>query len=333
MSVADRVLSKLTASTPYTSSQSNFYDVLLEDPPPFDIPKPPPQPPLTTQPSGLPIFSIMTEFDRRIALHKKQKKALVLTKPKVLRFNDPSFPERTINNPRRLSILSSNVKKQLDGLFYSPSKLRAFWKNQEGLADHKDFKNAMKNERVRINAATIHTPPARKPTRAPTCEPTIAPVMVAAQPQRAPPIAPVTPTVAPRSSTQTKAEIETTKRIRKSEERERGRRVQRIYLDVMYGRGTPASTSLPQPPKPPVTHSPYPETRSQYWARSQSTQKETAAAAFLACITAAAVTNSHRRTDAATASRMPGERQQALTRRRQRLIVSVEQNHRVKPPV
>ena len=101
----------------------------------------------------------------------------------------------------------------------------------------------------------------------------------------------------------------------------------------MYGgnqaRSKPAS-STPPPPKPAAEQSPYPETRWQYRERSQRTQTEAAAAAFLALVATAAAVGSARRTNEETAYRVAGERTQALAHRRQRLIASVEQHHRMR---
>ena len=185
---------------------------------------------------------------------------------------------------------------------------------------------------LRIITATIHT--------LPKCKPTTTPVSSAGASQRPPTIAPVTTAVtpltrtqaAPRQSSQTKAQLETAKRLREREERKRGKRVQEIHLSVMYGGDQPRSTtarSTPPPTKPAAVQSPYPETRPQYRERSQRTQNEAAAAAFLALVATAATVDSTRRTNEAAAHRAAGERKQALARERQCLIDAVEQHHRM----
>ena len=178
--------------------------------------------------------------------------------------------------------------------------------------------NKPKVVRSRIFAAAIHMPPKCEPTTA--TEPVVITPLTIQQ-------------AAPRQPSPTKAQLETAKRLREREERKRGRRVQEIHLSVMYGGDRPRSKtvhSTPPTTKPAVAQSPYPETRPQYRERSQRTQQEAAAAAFLTLITAAAVTDFHRQKDAAVASRLAGERQQALTRRRQRFVDAVEQHHRMK---
>ena len=120
------------------------------------------------------------------------------------------------------------MKQQLGGLFYSPDELRAFRKNQEGLADYREFKCEMKKEQSSITESS--------PMRARTRGTATAQAQTKAAPQTALPLTPLpTAATAHRAPTQTKAELETAKRLRERNERERGRRIQKIHLEVKNG--------------------------------------------------------------------------------------------------
>ena len=151
----------------------------------------------------------------------------------------------------------------------------------------------------------------------------------------APQVLPVTTAVPPQRPTQTKAEIETAKRRQEKAERERGRRVRRIYLRVIHGSDRPRKTPQAPSPVPPAPHKSTTERAAPYHARRQRTQTEAAAAAIIALISAAATADANRRTtDTATHKATVAravKRDQARERRRHRLMEAVLQHHRIFP--